>query len=170
MPSNAVLAATRPDIATEEIIAFVHRELDLLDERRFEDWAALFADDGFYWAPAGRDQASPLDHVSIFYDDVKTIKTRIARLRHPRIYVQNPPSRTVHMVSNFRDFETDAQGALTFRCNFCMFEFRMTKGQQIYGGTYEYILRQIDGKWRIQQKKASLANSEDTFPSIAVWF
>ena len=41
----------------------------MLDERRFEEWRDLFADDGYYWVPARPDQPNPLDEVSIFYDD-----------------------------------------------------------------------------------------------------
>jgi 3-phenylpropionate/cinnamic acid dioxygenase small subunit len=148
---------------------FVHREMDLLDRREFEQWADLFVDEGYYWAPVGQDQASPKTAVSLFYDDVRTMRTRIMRLRHPRIYVQNPPSRTVHLVSNFRDFDGNAE-RMSFRCNFAMFEFRVTKGQAIYGGVYEYDLRRVDDQWRIASKKALLANSEDMFPSLAVWF
>ncbi|HZX26454.1 MAG TPA: aromatic-ring-hydroxylating dioxygenase subunit beta [Telluria sp.] len=170
MAPTPALATPQPGIDSEALAAFVHRELDLLDQRRFEDWAALFTEDGYYWAPVAPDQASPLDHVSLFYDDVRTMKIRIARLRHPRIYVQNPASRTVHLVSNFRDIEEDGSGAVRLRCNFILFEFRLTKGQQIYGGTYDYLLRREGGDWRIAQKKASLANSEDMFPSLAVWF
>ena len=50
-------------VRVDEMAAFVHAELDCLDQRRFEDWIALFAEDGFYWAPVAADQASPLDHV-----------------------------------------------------------------------------------------------------------
>ena len=157
-------------VRVDEIAAFVHAELDCLDQRRFEDWIALFAEDGFYWAPVVADQASPLDHVSLFYDDVRTMKLRANRLRHPRIHVQDPPSRTVHMVSNFRDFEADGNGLITFRCNFSLFEFRITQGQHMYAGTYVYSLRRTEAGLRIVAKTALLVNSEDMFPSLSIWF
>ena len=42
-----------------ELEAFVLREARLLDERRFADWLALFAEDGVYWVPTLPGQASP---------------------------------------------------------------------------------------------------------------
>ena len=157
-------------IGADEASAFVHAEVDCLDQRRFEDWIALFSDDGFYWAPVAADQTSPLDHVSLFYDDVRTMKLRANRLRHPRIHVQDPPSRTVHLVSNFRDFETADGGLLKFRCNFALFEFRSTQGQHIYGGTYAYGVRRTEAGLRIAEKTVLLVNSEDMFPSLSIWF
>ena len=157
-------------IGADEAAAFVHAELDCLDQRRFEDWIALFADDGYYWAPVSADQPSPQDHVSLFYDDVRTMKLRANRLRHPRIHVQDPPSRTVHLVSNFRNFEVADHGLTRFRCNFALFEFRAPQGQHVYGGTYVYGLRRTQDGLRIAEKTALLANSEDMFPSLSIWF
>jgi 3-phenylpropionate/cinnamic acid dioxygenase small subunit len=153
-----------------EIIEFVHAELDLLDRRQFEDWADLFTEDGRYWSPIDPDQPDPLNHVSLFFDDKPGMKMRIYRLRHPMIHMQTPPSRYLHMVTNFRGLATSA-GETTFKCNFLMFEYRRTRSQSIVGGTYDYrLVRDADQKLRIKEKKATLVNSEDSFPSLAVWF
>ncbi len=157
-------------IGVDEISSFVHTELDCLDQRRFEDWISLFTEDGYYWAPVAAEQKSPLDHVSLFYDDVRTMKLRANRLRHPRIHVQDPPSRTVHLVSNFRNFETINNDLIKFSCNFALFEFRAPQGQHIYGGTYIYGLRRTPDGLRIEEKKVLLVNSEDMFPSLSIWF
>ena len=170
MSSATVMTDAPAAVDERTLVDFVHHEVELLDERRFEEWAALYTEDGYYWAPVGQAQGTPLNHVSLFYDDLRTIHTRIARLRHPRNYVQTPPSRTVHMVGNFRRIVASGSNEVEFRCNFTMFEFRLTKGQQIYGGTYDYRLRRVGEDWRIVSKKASLVNSEDMFPSLAVWF
>ena len=36
----------------DEVERFLYREARLLDERRFEEWMNLFAEDGYYWVPA----------------------------------------------------------------------------------------------------------------------
>jgi benzoate/toluate 1,2-dioxygenase beta subunit len=82
------------------VAALVHAEARLLDERRFEDWAALFAPDGFYWVPLGADQTDPARELSIFADDTAQMAARIRRLRHPRAHAETPPSRAVRAVSN----------------------------------------------------------------------
>ena len=39
------------DIDTRPFERFLFHEARLLDERRFDDWLALFAPDGWYWVP-----------------------------------------------------------------------------------------------------------------------
>lgn len=40
-------------ITRQEAEAFLFREARLLDERRLDDWLALFTDDSRYWIPSG---------------------------------------------------------------------------------------------------------------------
>lgn len=152
------------------VINFINYELQLLDSRRFEEWAGLFIEDGYYWAPVNPEQADP-DHVSLFYDDKKTMMTRIARLRHPQVHVQTPPSRTVHLVSNFQITQS-TRDSIDVRCNFILFEYRPFKGQNVFGGVYEYTLipTLVESGYSIKRKKATIANSEDSFASLAIWF
>ena len=169
MAANAQMALANPAMA--EVMDFVLAELDLLDRRKFEEWAALFTEDGFYWAPIDPDQPNPQEHVSLFYDDRAAMKMRIYRLRHPRIHMQTPPSRYLHLVTSFRDLASAADGSVAFKCNFLLLEYRRTRGQAMYGGTYDYRLRrEPSGALRILEKKATLVNSDDSFPSLAVWF
>lgn len=58
---------------------FVEHEADLLDNRRFDDWLDLYSDDAVYWVPAAQDQADWISHVSLYYDEKHTMKTRVAR-------------------------------------------------------------------------------------------
>jgi 3-phenylpropionate/cinnamic acid dioxygenase small subunit len=154
------------------VINFVNHELQLLDARRFEEWADLFTEDGYYWAPVSPEQTSPQEHVSLFFDDKSTMLTRIRRLRHPQVHVQTPPSRTVHLVSNFNITQPTSQELIDVRCNFILFEYRPQKEQNLYGGFYEYNLIADPGSlnYWIKQKKATLVNSEDSFSSLAIWF
>ena len=41
-------------LLTQEIAEFLYREAELLDERRYDEWLALFADDIRYWMPMRR--------------------------------------------------------------------------------------------------------------------
>ena len=73
---------------------FLLREARLLDEARFDDWLALFTPDGWYWVPSEPEQGNPHDTVSLIYDDRRLLETRVRRLASPRIYSQEPRSRT----------------------------------------------------------------------------
>ena len=59
-----------------QLADFLAHEARLLDERRFQEWMQLFADDGTYWVPSVPDQQSPFDQASLFYDDRALMRTR----------------------------------------------------------------------------------------------
>ena len=41
-------------LLTQEVTEFLYREAELLDERRYDEWLALLADDLRYWMPMRR--------------------------------------------------------------------------------------------------------------------
>jgi benzoate/toluate 1,2-dioxygenase beta subunit len=161
------MAASRtPD--REAFQLFVVHEARLLDERRFQDWMNLFADDGTYWVPAVPNQSSPFDQASLFYDDRDLMKTRIDRLGHPSIHVQNPPSRTAHIVGPVIVEEADeAKGEFVVGSTFLMAEYRDDQ-QRIFAGRQTHKLRRDGDSFRIVQKKVDLINCDSAFEAIAV--
>ena len=80
--------------------SFLVHEARLLDDGRFEEWLGLFTADAWYWVPSQPDQANPRDMVSLIYDDRRLLETRVRRLASPRIYSQEPRSRTTRIVAN----------------------------------------------------------------------
>ncbi len=167
----ALAASTRASVAASiraEFEGFIIREALLLDERRFRDWMALFADDGTYWVPAVPDQKSPFEEASLFYDDRELMRTRIERLEHPRIHVQTPPSRTAHVVGNLVVEETDqAKGEYVVGSTFIMVEYR-DDAQRLFAGRQRHRLRRHGDTFRIVQKRVDLINCDGAFEAMAV--
>ena len=148
---------------------FVFREVRLLDERRFNEWMALYTDDGFYWVPTRHDQASPQDAASIFFDDRKTMLARVTRLAHPDTHIQAPISHTTHLVSNVELEPGPAPaGDITVYAAFLMTEYRAGEPRQ-YAGRYEYRLRTGAAGFLIAMKKAVLVNCNASFTAMAVY-
>ena len=85
-------------VLVREVEEFLFLEARLLDERRFDDWMALFTDDAVYWVPARPNQQSPFEELSIYYEDRALMDVRIRRLQHADTLAQIPPSRTRHVV------------------------------------------------------------------------
>ena len=81
-------------------------EARLLDDGKFDDWLALFTPEAWYWVPSEPDQADPVETVSLIYDDRRLLETRVRRLASPRMYSQEPRSRTSRMVGNVTIEET----------------------------------------------------------------
>jgi len=155
-------------IDREPFADFIVHEARLLDERRFRDWMALFADDGTYWVPAVPDQQSPFDQASLFYDDRDLMRTRIERLEHPRIHVQTPPSRTAHLVGNVLIEAVDeAKGEVVVGSTVIMVEYR-DEQQRVFAGRQRHRLRRDGASFQIVQKRVDLINCDSAFEAMAV--
>jgi len=156
-------------VALDVVERFLYREARLLDERRFEEWRELFAEDGVYWMPSRHDQTSPDDTVSILYDDRAMMAARITRLRHPEVHVQSPFSHTVHMVSNVElEPQPDAGGAHVVHAAFLMAEYRMEEPRW-YSGRYLYHLARSGEDFRIRSKKVVLVNCTAALRAMAIY-
>ena len=46
----------------QDLARFVRHEARLIDEKRYDEWYALFTDDGYYWVPATPGQPDPHQH------------------------------------------------------------------------------------------------------------
>ena len=149
---------------------FLIHEARLLDERRFEDWLALFTEDGWYWVPIEPDQANPHDTVSLIYDDRRLLETRIRRLAHPNAHAQSPASRTSRIIANVMAEDGTSDGAdLVVRSKFQMIEYRRDK-QRLFAGTSRHGLVAADGGYRIRWKRVDLVNCDSMHDGINVPF
>jgi 3-phenylpropionate/cinnamic acid dioxygenase small subunit len=140
------------------------REARLLDERRFDEWLAMFADECLYWVPT-TEADSPLEP-SLIYDDRARLEERVYRLQDTRAYAQRPPSRTQHNVSNVEVAGPDPDGAVEARCNLLLVELREGDAsqsglgnQRLLAARCHYIF--VGGpNWRIRQKKLLLIDRD----------
>lgn len=149
---------------------FLFHEARLLDERRWNDWDALFLEDGVYWAPATADQPDPVNHVSLIHEDQLLRKVRIARFASPAAPSLQPFPRTAHLVTNIViDMHDERTGEIAANARFLMIEYRRD-AQRFYGGAYTHHLVEKDGALRIRLKKVDLVNCEGPLESSSVWF
>jgi 3-phenylpropionate/cinnamic acid dioxygenase small subunit len=85
--------------------------------------------------PSEPDQKSPLDTVSLIYDDRRLLETRVRRLASPRIYSQEPRSRTSRIVTNVTiEDATDPAGTLV-RAKFVLIEFSGCSAARVSTGS-----------------------------------
>ncbi len=152
------------------VAAFLHREARLLDERRFEEWHALFAPDGVYWAPAREGQTDPLHEVSIFYDDPVMMAARIRRLRHPRMHAEIPPSRAVRSVTNIEVLPPGPDGLVEARSVLLMTEFRGGAQTAYHGRVAWRLIPAAGGDFLIRLKRVDLVNAEGMHRGMTVPF
>ena len=136
---------------------FLYHEAALLDERRFEEWLALYTEDALYWVPQG-DATDPMRAVSIAYDDRRRLHERVLRLTSGFAYAQDPPSRTCHVVGNVRQ-AGESDGALQIASALIVAEVRRNT-QNLYAGQVEHELVPDGDGFRIRRKVVRLVNSD----------
>jgi benzoate/toluate 1,2-dioxygenase beta subunit len=147
---------------------FLLHEARLLDEGKFDDWLALFTPDAWYWVPSEPGQPDPIETVSLIYDDRQLLETRVRRLASPRMYSQEPRSRTSRIVTNVT-IEEAGKDACTGRSKFVMIEYRREQ-QRLFGGTMLHRLVQTDGRIMIAWKRVDLVNCDAPLDGITIPF
>lgn len=162
------LAPSKP--AVEELEQYLYREACLIDEQRWEEWGALFTEDGEYWVPATRGQPDPLGHVSLMYETSLLREVRLKRYRHPNAMSLQPQPYSVHLISNVMlDSFDEATGACVVNSRFIMLEYRRNE-QQTYGGATTHVLEPSADGYKIRMKKVELVNCDAVLPSIQIYF
>ena len=156
-------------VTRQDLIDFVVREARLLDAKRYEEWNALFTDDAMYWVPLVPDQPDGISHTSHLYEDKLLRDLRIERLKSPRAFSQQPPSRSHHLLQTptVESFDEEADRFVVRS------EFHYTESQgdelQFYVGTCFHHLTRVDGTLRITLKRVNLLNCDAALPAVQLF-
>src|SRR2546426_4728774 len=122
----------------QQIEDFLYDEAELLDERRYEDWLALLADEVRYWMPMRRNvKFGELEReftragqdINWFDEGKDTLTRRVKQILTGMHWAEEPVSRISHMVSNVRLLEVNPSAAepeeVTVRCRFLIYRNRV---------------------------------------------
>ena len=149
-----------------EIVRFLYAEARLLDEKRWDEWYALFAEDGVYWVPLARGQTDSEIHTSLAYEDRLLLRLRIERLRrHP--LSQRPPSFSQHVLQAPK-LETAGGSSWLTRTPFFYAEARGDETLHHAGVARHTLIREA-GSIRIRMKRIELVNCDAALPSIQLF-
>jgi len=158
----------RPALDLGACEQFLLHEARLLDDGKFDDWLKLFTPEAWYWVPSEPDQTDPIETVSLIYDDRRLLETRVRRLASPRMYSQEPRSRTSRIVGNV-SLEESGKDACTVRSKFVMVEYRREQ-QRLFAGTAIHRLAQTGGRIMIAWKRVNLVNCDAPLDGITIPF
>ncbi|WP_321891636.1 aromatic-ring-hydroxylating dioxygenase subunit beta [Paraburkholderia tropica] len=156
------------DPALRDTLAdFVYREARLIDDKQFDAWYRLFADDGLYWIPLAHGQHDGLNHASLMYEDRLLLKLRIERLKQPRAFSQQPESRCQHVMQR-PEIESADAGGYRLRTPFFYAEARGDE-QLVFTGIVRHHVVEQDGALRIREKRIDLLNCDAALPSVQLF-
>jgi 3-phenylpropionate/cinnamic acid dioxygenase small subunit len=149
----------------EDVTQFIVHEARLQDEHRYDEWEALWTDDGLYWVPAHGDDIDPEQQMSIIYDNRSRIALRIRQFHTGKRFSQTPPSRLRRLVSNVEVLSDDG-GVICAAANALVFESH-TRGDTLWASRNEYTLRREGADLRMARKKVMLVNNHQALYSMA---
>jgi 3-phenylpropionate/cinnamic acid dioxygenase small subunit len=155
-----------------EIEDFLYHEAELLDERRYQDWLALVAEDVRYWMPMRRNvkigeqerEFTRADHDINWFDEGKeTLERRVKQILTGIHWAEEPVSRISHMVSNVQLLEATPSVAdaaeVAVKCRFLVYRNRVETETDILCGKREDLLRRDGEGWQIARRKIILDQS-----------
>ena len=92
-------------LSYQDIQAFVYAEARALDEHRWADWLACYADDAEFFMPSWDDDdkltTDPNNEVSLIYYPTKQgLEDRVFRIQTERSSATMPDTRTGHAINN----------------------------------------------------------------------
>jgi 3-phenylpropionate/cinnamic acid dioxygenase small subunit len=160
---------TSAEPTERELIDFVVREARLLDDKRYAEWLDLWTDDGIYWVPLTPEQTDGVHHNSHLYEDKLLRELRVERLKSPRAYSQQPPSRALHLLQ-LPTLESSDAAAQRFVMR-TPFHYTEAQGDEIetfVGTAYHHLVRE-QGVLRLRLKRVDLLNGEAALPAVQLF-
>lgn len=139
---------------------FLVAEAELLDQRRFEEWLALWTDDAAYYVPirVSRKMPAPdvVDEIGLFDDNKQSLTLRVRRLGTDVAWAEDPPSFTRRFVTNFR-IEPEEDGDVKVRDYLLLYRSRGGGGtHDLISGEREHVLRVEEDGFRLARRRVVL--------------
>jgi 3-phenylpropionate/cinnamic acid dioxygenase small subunit len=162
----------------EEVEAFLYREAELLDERRYAEWLDLFTEDAHYFMPMRRNV--PHDEpereftragteVNWFDEGKDTLSRRVQQILTGIHWAEEPPSRICHMVSNVQ-VVADGPAEVTVKSRFLVYRNRVETETDFLVGKREDRLRRVNGGWKIARRKIVLDQNVLLAKNLTMFF
>ncbi len=144
-----------------EIERFLLREAELLDDRRFDDWLALVADDVHYHMPVRRnvkfgeqrrENTSAASEISWFDEGKRTLAGRVRQINTGLHWAEEPFSRVRHIIANVQ-VGAERDGEAPVRSNFFVWTNRLHDEVNVFVGTRHDVLRRDpETGWKIARR------------------
>ena len=172
------MSATSPWLDVEsgallvELLSWYATESMLLDERRFDEWLALLADDVRYLVPTRRNRMP--DAMADFGtwsvdaelgtdadlpfvdDDLAALRSRVDRLRTGTAWAEWPPSRTTRIIGLPLVTGRPAEDEVDVRCPFVLHKERVESESSVVSGFRRDRLRRNAGSWSLAERHVVL--------------
>lgn len=152
----------------ERVSQFLFRQSEFLDNKHWQDYIDLFADDGVYWMPVMPEQTEWEGSASIFAEDKMLMQVRMGRVTHPNAWSQAPMWATNHVIGNIV-IEKESAKEVVVRSRFHMMELRRDSVRH-FGGTYRHTLVKKGDDFRIKLQRVDMFNGQAAYEYVLqIW-
>ncbi|MRH28010.1 3-phenylpropionate/cinnamic acid dioxygenase subunit beta [Microbacterium sp. SYP-A9085] len=145
----------------QEVSEFLFAEADLLDERRYDEWLDLLADDYQYSVPLRlnveysevdeRSETKAGSEVCWFDEPKSTIELRVLQLATGVHWAEEPVSRVSHLVTNIR-IEDLTWPEVKLSSRFLVYRNRVADETDFFVGRRKDTLRKTDDGWKVARR------------------
>ena len=156
-------------LLTQEIAQFLYTEAEILDERQYDEWLDLLADDIRYWMPmrrnvkygdTTREFTRETDDINWFDEGKDTLTRRVRQIQTGIHWAEEPRSRITHMVSNVQLLTATSDavvaGEFAVKSRFLIYRNRAETETDVLVGKREDTLRRTGDGWLIARRKIIL--------------
>lgn len=152
----------------QEISDFLFHEANLLDERRYEEWLDLLADDYHYSVPLRmnvefadadtRGETKVGSEVCWFDEPKSTVELRVLQLATGVHWAEEPVSRVSHLVTNLR-IEEVTMPEVKLSSRFLVYRNRVADETDFFVGRRTDVVRRTEDGWQIVKRHLLLDQS-----------
>ncbi len=172
-------AALERLLLEREIENFLYQEAELLDERRYDEWLDLIAEDIQYHMPIrrnvkfgqqARENTSDESEVSWFDEGKATLAGRVRQINTGLHWAEEPVSRVCHLVSNVQvlDVQTDQ---VQVKSRFLVYRNRMQDETDFFVGKREDVLRRDPvTAWKVAKRTIILDQNVLLAKNVTIFF
>lgn len=160
-----------------QVSQFLYEECALVDDRKFEEWAALLADDIQYTVPSRVDRIRrndsdgeflPLEMGAHFHEDKRTLRARVKKLGLERSWSSDPRTRTRMLVSNVRVRRSDTPGEVLALSNIALFRSRLSRPITMLCGRREDLLRTAENTYGFVLARRTVYLDHTLWPDVGL--
>jgi 3-phenylpropionate/cinnamic acid dioxygenase small subunit len=145
----------------QEVSEFLFTEADLLDERRYDEWLDLLADDYQYSVPLRlnveyaeadtRGETKAGSEVCWFDEPKSTVELRVMQLATGVHWAEEPVSRVSHLVTNIR-IEEVSLPEVKLSSRFLVYRNRVADETDFFVGRRQDTLRKTEDGWKVVRR------------------
>jgi biphenyl 2,3-dioxygenase subunit beta len=159
---------------------FLCYEARLLDDRRFDEWYELLADDLHYFMPTRYNRLrreadgefSAPDEAALFDETKQSIGRRLHRLRTGTAWAEDPPSRTRHLVTNVMIRPAEVAGEYRVDAYYLVYRSRLEREVELFVGMRHDLLRRADSQagWLVARRTILLDQATVMARNLSFFF